>query len=320
MDILRLPKTDLHCHLDGSMSLSLVRELLNNSAIQEEELQVHADCQNLAEYLEKFELPVRALQTERGLRKAAYELVGEVKKENVRYLEVRFAPMLSVSEGLSCRAVLESVIKGLDKAYKDFGVHANVIVCAMRHHSPEINIEMLRIAREMLGEGVCALDLAGDEAAFANDRFSELFRCANNLDMPFTIHSGECGSVQNVRSALAMGARRIGHGIALVQDESLQKEYARRRIGVEMCPTSNIQTKAVESWDTYPLLDFLKNGIAVSVNTDNRTVSGTSVTRELELIYESSGRDDRVINKLLRNALETSFAADDIKHRLWQEL
>jgi len=319
MDILKLPKSELHCHLDGSMNLEIVRELSGNPSIIRDQLRAEPDCISLAEYLEKFELPIQCIQSEEGLMKAAYSLIGDVAKENLRYIEVRFAPMQSVHEKLSCRAVIESVIRGLKKGYEDFGVYSNVIVCAMRHHSPEQNLTMLKIARELLDEGVCAFDLAGDEAAFLNSGFRDLFAEARRLDMPFTIHSGECGSVANVREAMELGARRIGHGVALMQDQSLIQEYARRRIGLEMCPTSNLQTKAIKNWDDYPLLDFLKHDVLLSVNTDNRTVSDTTVTKELELVYESCNQDD-VIYKLLHNSIEMAFAADQTKHELLKEL
>jgi len=319
MDILKLPKSELHCHLDGSMNLEIVRELSGNPAIVREQLRAEPDCISLAEYLEKFELPIQCLQSEKGLMKAAYSLIEDVAKENLRYIEVRFAPMLSVHEKLSCRVVIESVIRGLKKGYEDFGVYSNVIVCAMRHQSPEQNLSMLKTARELLGEGVCAFDLAGDEAAFLNSGFRDLFAEAKRLDMPFTIHSGECGSVANVREAMELGARRIGHGVALMQDQSLIQEYARRRIGLEMCPTSNLQTKAIKNWDDYPLLDFLKHGVLLSVNTDNRTVSNTTITKELELVYKSCHQDG-VIYQLLRNSIEMAFAADQMKHELLKEL
>lgn len=319
MDFIKLPKIDLHCHLDGSLPLSLVQELLDDPAIQIGQLQAAPDTASLAEYLEKFDLPVRCLQTEDGLFQSAYRLIEEVSKENIRYLEVRFAPMLSVNDTLSCRTVIESVIRGLAKGYQDFGVFSNVIVCAMRHHSEEQNLMMLKVSRELMGEGVCALDLAGDEAGFANQEFIHLFKEAKRLDMPFTIHSGECGSVENVRLAMELGAKRVGHGIALHKDLELMKEYAKRRIGLEMCPTSNLQTKAVKRMEDYPLLDFLKNDILVSVNTDNRTVSQTTMANELMIIYQSSGQNPEVIKTLLQNAIEMAFASDDIKQQLIKE-
>jgi len=320
MDILKLPKIDLHCHLDGSMPLALIRELCADPTISAGQLQVGDDCRSLAEYLEKFTIPLTCLQTAKGLEMAGYCLLEEAARENVRYIEVRFAPMLSVQGELSGRKVIESVLKGLEQGYRQYDVHYNVIVCAMRNHSIDQNLKMLKTAREFLGEGVCALDLAGDEAAFPTCGFRELFTQSVKWDMPFTIHSGECGSISNVREAFELGAKRIGHGIALQKDEELMKKFAENKIGIEMCPTSNLQTKAVENWEKYPIYQYLQKGLKVSVNTDNRTVSNTTMIKELERVCGSCGGNIEVIYQLLYNAVETSFADDLLKGQLLKEI
>jgi len=320
MNLLQIPKLELHCHLDGSLPLDFVKEQLGDANIMPVDLQAPKDCNSLAQYLERFDLPIRCLQSAKGIEKAGYALIESVAKENVKYIEVRFAPLFSVNEQISCREVIESLLLGLERAKSDFGVYSNVLVCAMRHLTVEQNLEMLTIARELLGLGVCALDLAGDEAAFANSEFKELFEQARKWKMPFTIHAGECGSVSNVRAAMDMGAKRVGHGIALMKDRELQKEFRHRCIGIEMCPTSNLQTKAIENWEAYPLFDFLDNDLMVSINTDNRTVSGTTMTKELELICHGKANGEALVYQLLNNAIETSFATDDIKHVLDKEI
>lgn len=306
MNIQQLPKIDLHCHLDGSLTKAMIERHLGRT-VSPEMLTVSEDCRSLTEYLQKFDLPVQCLQDVEGLEEGAYTFVREIAGENIMYIEVRFAPMLSVHEQLSCREVIEAVRKGMERGKEDFHVRYGIIVCAMRHHSLEQNRNMLTCAAEFLGKGVCALDLAGDESAFPTSNFRELFQEAKRIGMPFTIHSGETGNVENVREAFELGARRIGHGIALKQDAELLRAYARAGIGVEMCPTSNFQTKAVREWSEYPLRQFLDAGVKVSINTDNRTVSGTTMTKELTKIYEQYGRDDQLILTLLQNAAETAF-------------
>lgn len=322
----QLPKLDLHCHLDGSMSLKTVSSLLKEQGITipesqlQYELQVSDDCISLTEYLKRFDLPIQCLQTERGLKQAASDLLKGVAAENVKYLEVRFAPMSSTQGGLNCHQVIESVLAGIAEAEQLCDSQASVIVCAMRHHSVEKNIKMLRCAREYLGKGICALDLAGDESTYPTWEQRELFQLARQLDVPFTIHSGECGSIENVQEAIAMGATRIGHGIALQKDKSLMNLCREKRIGIEMCPTSNFQTKAVNSWREYPLQLFLENGLLATINTDNRTVSNTSVTKELLTVSENIGLEKDIILQLLQNSVEISFADDNIKHRLFNEM
>lgn len=319
-------RVELHCHLDGSLNIDSVQEMLQNQGIAyereelKEKLEVRRDCTSLTEYLEKFHLPLLCLQTKEVLKRAAYELVRDVATEGVRYIEVRFAPMLSTERGLSCREVIASVVDGLREGELEYGVFASAIVCAMRHHSPEQNMQMLEDAREFVGKGVCALDLAGDESAFPTKLFRELFLQAREWGIPFTIHSGECGSVDNIREAIELGAERLGHGIALEKSEELRKLCREKRIGIEMCPTSNLQTKAVESLEKYPLKQFLQEGLLVSIHTDNRTVSGTTLEQEEKLVKEGLQISDKMWLQCTKNAIQTAFASNEIKEELMRRI
>ena len=166
---------------------------------------------------------------------------------------------------------------------------------------------MIRTAREYLGNGVCAADLAGAEAIYPMSEFMELFGQAKKLGMPFTIHAGECGNVQNILDSVEAGALRIGHGIAMRGNSEVQKMIRDKGIGIEMCPISNLQTKAVESESQYPLREFLDNGIKVTINTDNRTVSNTTMTKELQFIQEHYRITDEEIRLMMINAVDTAF-------------
>lgn len=305
MNISNLNKTELHCHLDGSLPCYTIEQQLGH-AVSEEEVSVTEECPSLTTYLVKFDLPLSCMQSREGLRRSAHDFLVEAAKENVKYMEVRFAPAFSVNADLQLADVIENVLYGLEQARQECGTRYNIITCAMRNLSMEENIQMLRVSREFLGHGVCAIDLAGDENFGSNKDFYELFREANRLNMPFVMHSGETGNVENVKIAMEFGARRIGHGIALRKDESLLKECAKKGIGIEMCPTSNLQTKAVKCWEDYPLKMFLDAGAKVSINTDNRTVSNTTLTEELEKIYRTY-QDDCMIETLLKNAEDTAL-------------
>ena len=301
-----LPKAELHCHLDGSLSREFMESRLGRR-VQPEELSVSDDCTSLAEYLEKFSLPGQCIMDEKGLEAAGYDVLRTMSQENVRYAEIRFAPLLSETSGMNCRAVIEAVLKGLERGRADFGTEFGLITCAMRHHSQEDNCRMIKTAREYLGYGVCAADLAGAEAVYPMAQFMELFQNTCKLEMPFTIHAGECGSVQNIVDAVKAGAGRIGHGIAMRGNSEVQKMIREKGIGVEMCPISNLQTKAVESESQYPLREFLDNGIKVTINTDNRTVSNTTMTKELQFIQEHYRITDEEIRLMMRNAVDTAF-------------
>lgn len=246
-----MPKIELHCHLDGSVSLPLIQKLMQQEGKEplgleelREKLVAPMDCSSLAEYLEKFELPLGCLQTKEGLSAAAQDLALSAAKEQVKYLEVRFAPAFSMEQGLSVREILESVRDGLKKAEEKADILTGMIVCTMRNLETEKNIAMLKEAREFLGNGVVACDLAGDEKAYPTAAFADVFATAKKYGMPYTIHAGECGSREEIRTAIELGTSRIGHGIAMSGDEELKKEVAEKKIGVELCPTSNLQTKA----------------------------------------------------------------------------
>lgn len=319
-------RIELHCHLDGSLSVDFVEKMLQKQDIVisreelEEKLKVRPNCTSLTEYLEKFDLPLQCIQTKEALEQAAYELVIDAAKDDVAYIEVRFAPMLSTEKGLTCTEVIDSVVHGLKKGERESGTYAYAIVCAMRHHSLEQNLDMLKAAKPFVGKGVCALDLAGDESAFPTRLFRELFIQAKEWQIPFTIHSGECGSVDNIREAIELGARRLGHGIALEKSPELRLLCKEKGIGIEMCPTSNLQTKAVEGLDSYPLKQFLEEGLLVSVHTDNRTVSGTTMEQEEKLVKERLQISEEMWLQCTRNAIQTAFASDEIKEELMRRM
>lgn len=317
-ELRNMPKIELHCHLDGSLSSAFMKEQLGRD-VSDTELHAPDDCENLAEYLEKFDLPLQCIQSEKGMRRAGYDLIRSAAEENVRYIEVRFAPLLMTQEGLTTERILENVLDGLKEGKHEFGVESNIIVCAMRHHSEEDNLKMLKSARAFLGDGVCAADLAGNEAAFPMKGFADLFAQVKRMDMPFTLHAGECGSVQNILDSIEAGAARIGHGIAMRGYREVQEMCRKKQIGIEMCPISNLQTKAVRSRSEYPMREFLDSGLCVTVNTDNRTVSNTTVARELDFIQKNYGIREEEIYQMLQNAIQVSFADDSVKDRVWRE-
>lgn len=318
-ELIALPKVELHCHLDGSLSREFIEGRLGRE-VRPEELSVADDCESLAEYLEKFSLPGMCLTDEEGLEEAAYDVLKSMSQENVCYAEIRFAPLLHESESLKCDKVIEAVLRGMERGKKAFGVEYGVITCAMRHHGEEENLRMLKTARTYLGQGVCAADLAGAEASFPMSEFMNLFGEAKRMGMPFTLHAGECGSVKNIIDSVDAGAGRIGHGIAMRGNPELQRELAAKGIGIEMCPISNLQTKAVTSTADYPIREFLDAGLRVTVNTDNRTVSNTSMTKELEFVQKTYGIRDEEVLLLMKNAVDAAFTDDAVKERLYRKL
>ncbi len=314
-DLKKISKIDLHCHLDGSLSLECISSLLNRK-VNSDEIMVADDCKDLATYLEKFQLPLQCLQTYENIKKASENFLISLINENIKYIEVRFAPMLSINNNLNCKQVIEAVLDGLNEGKKVSNIDYNVIVCAMRHHSDETNIAMIDAARYFLNEGVCAADLAGDEARYPMYKFRNLFTYVKSLGFPFTIHAGECGDANNIKEAILLGAKRIGHGIAMKNNKDIQELCRKNDVTIEMCPISNMQTKAVKNIIEYPLREFLDNNIKVTINTDNITVSNTSLSKEFGFIQNNLGIRDEEIELLIKNSINSTFADDSVKHKL----
>lgn len=308
---------DLHCHLDGSMDIESMSKLLGRD-LTYSDVQVPDECKSLAEYLEKFGLPLECIQTEQGLKTSAKNFLLDLQKDNMKYIEVRFAPQLSTTQGLSCDKIMEAVLEGLEEGKSECGIEYQVIACMMSHHDDETNLQMLKECRPYLGEGLCAVDLAGNEAGFPREKFRPLFEEAKRLEYPFTIHSGECGNANNIKMAVEWGAKRIGHGIAMTGNRGVQELCRKNRVGIEMCPISNYQTKAIQRGMTYPIREFADAGLLVTVNTDNRTVSNTSIAKEMQFLRENFGITEEELKKYQKNAIDVAFCHETVKHKLWK--
>ena len=316
---------DLHLHLDGSLSLSSVRELARMQEMPLEmsdeallgTLRVDPECRDLNQYLEKFHFPCSLLQREDALTAAVANLRKELKDQGLRYAEIRFAPQLHLLQGLNQRQVIRAAVEGL----KPDGVSANLILCCMRgERNHEKNLETVRLAAEFLNRGVCAVDLAGAEALFPTEAFEKEFQMARELGVPYTIHAGEAAGPESVYTALDFGARRLGHGIRSVEDPDLLKRLAEAGITLELCPTSNLNTNIFPSMKDYPLPQLLEAGVRVTINTDNTMVSGVTLESEWEKITSTFHLTDDQILKLQKNAVEASFASPEVKISLLAEL
>lgn len=283
-------------------------------------IRADASCKSLTQYLEKFDLSVHSISEPELAQEGAQAFVESLVEDNVKYVEVRFSPKLLCTDKLSEREALVSVLKGLECGAKKYGILCHTIICAMRHFDEETNLNTFRLAEEFLGRGVCGVDLAGDESKYPTEGFSRLFSRASDMGLAFTIHAGECGSPESVCQAVRMGALRIGHGIAMKESSSLQEICKESGIGIEMCPVSNFQTGAVKRAEDYPIKEFLGKGLCVTVNTDNRIVSNTSITRELTFLNETFGIKYHDMLRFEKNAVQCCFADKNEKDILWKML
>lgn len=320
--------TDLHVHLDGSLSLEAVRHLagMQNIDIGDDtellgKLCVSSECKNLNEYLEKFEFPLQLLQTRDAVKYSVCQLVKEQEEQGVIYSEIRFAPQLHTRRGLSQQEIVEAACEGLEesiKYWKSYSCH-NLILCCMRSDdNRSANMETIRLAALYAekGRGVVAADLAGAEGLYATETFADVFRDAVQRGVPFTIHAGEAAGAESVACALHFQAERIGHGVRCMEDSSVVKELADRGIALELCPRSNLNTKIFESIEDYPIQELMNKGIRVTVNTDNMTVSNTTEAKELALAADTFDMEKRDVKQLIMNGVEAAFAPEAIKNRL----
>lgn len=314
MNYYDIPKVELHVHLDGSMKPETVASILNMDLDEvKKEMTVTEDCHDLNEYLTKFALPIKALNSRENLYRAARELALDLKLENVVYAEVRFAPMQHVSTSLSKEDIVESVLEGFKSVD---GIIVNTILCMMRNASFETNLEVIDLASKYAKKGVVGIDLAGAEALYKTSSFKDLFDIANKNNLMITIHAGEADGVSSIESALNFNARRIGHGIRIVEDMTLLDRTINEHICFEVCPTSNVQTLAAPDIKNHPIDLLYKKGALVSINTDNRTVSNTSLEHEYEVLSKTFGYKVSDFIKMNEYAIESSFADEDTKNKV----
>lgn len=312
-----MKKVELHVHLDGSVRVSTVSELLNIS-IEEAKSKMIVSSSNpdLSTYLTKFDLPLSVMQSKENLTRIAYELATDLKSESVIYAEVRFAPIFHTREGLTYDEIITSILDGFKKCS---GIKINLLLCMMRGQSYEDNLEIVSKAFEYLGKGVCGLDLAGDEFNYKTSNYESLFRKAKEKGIPFTIHAGEADGPSSVRDAIRFGASRIGHGVRSIEDEYTLNLIKNNNILLEICPTSNVQTKVVERIEDHPVKKILDYGIKLCINTDNRTVSNITLSDEYSNALKL-GLTESDLKKCNINAIKSSFISDIEKEELIKEL
>ncbi|HEY8831009.1 MAG TPA: adenosine deaminase [Gemmatimonadaceae bacterium] len=312
----QLPKAELHCHLDGSVRpqtlLDLAREyrvpMPKQTAEELAEAMRADDAKSLEDYLRLFDVTISVMQTADALERVAYELAEDAAEDGVRYIEVRNAPILNVVKGLTLVQAVEAPLRGLRRAENDFGITGRFIVVAMRQFPAEHSLEMARLAVEFKNDGVVAFDLAGGEKGNPAKLHEEAFRYAREHNLAVTVHAGEGDGVESIRQAVHIcGANRIGHGTRLIEDPDLTQYVNDRRIALEVCLTSNIQTKVADSYATHPFREYFDRGLNVTLNTDNRLISATTLTDEYVYAAEHMGFTMDELAGIALNGFESAF-------------
>jgi adenosine deaminase len=312
-----LPKTDLHCHLDGSMRLATILDLAQRQGVKQpaddeqglaRAIHKGERCRDLVEYLKAFDITCSVLQTEEALERVAFELGEDAAAENVWHLEVRYAPVLHTRRGLPLARINDAVLAGLSRASRKHEMSFGVILCGIRNMDPRDSYRLAELAVAYKGRGVVAFDLAGGEAGNPAKDHADSFSLVLDNNMNTTVHAGEAYGPASIKQALHhCGAHRIGHGTRLGEDGNLLSYVTDRRIPLEVCLSSNYQTSVVDDISHHPLRLFFDVGVRVSLNTDNRLITDTTVTEELWLAHEKLGFTLEELKVLIVQGFKSAF-------------
>jgi len=323
-----LAKAELHCHLDGSISLEVIRQLAEMANItvpvSDKELKqlvvAPENAESLMDYLKTFDFVRPLLQTKEALHLAAYDVARQAAQENVIYTEIRFAPELSMDEGLSASETVEAVLAGLKQAEEEFGIVAKVLVCGMKQSPKEVTRDIFEHVVELAEKGLVGFDFAGNELDFPPAQLADLIKETQALGLPMTFHAGECGCAHYIADSIALDIKRIGHSTAIYNQPELIQEFIEKGVTAELCLTSNLQTKAAKSLDEFPYLALKNAGAKITINTDNRTVSDTNLTKEYALFVKHFGVSVADFLAFNKNAIQASFTNEAQKAELLSKI
>ncbi len=322
----KLPKVELHCHLDGSLRVETILDLArrHNVSLPSSDasgltkiLSIGKKRGTLEEYITRFDITLSVMQTRDSLKRIAYELIEDVAAENIRYIEIRYSPILHTSNGMTLDEAIFSVRDGLKKGEKDFGVRSGIIVCGIRHISPEASLKLADLCVRFKNKGVVGFDLAGAEENFPAKDHREAFYMILNHNINATIHAGEAFGPTSIHQAIHYcGAHRIGHGTRLKEDKDLMRYVNNHRIPLEICLTSNWHTFSVRSLKHHPMRYYYDQGIRVTLNTDNRLMSNTTLTKEFGLARDLFGFTLHDFREVTIVAMKSAF----LPHKIRKEM
>ncbi len=319
---------DLHLHLDGAITSDIAKKLaaLQNIKLPAENdeqlkklLTVPDTCTSLNDFLKCFALPDALMMTQEGISEAVYLVAENIRQQGVIYAEIRFAPQNHTEKGMSQEEAVQAALEGLKRTE----LKANIILCCMRGEGNEAaNYETLELTKKYLVEdgGVTGMDLAGAEALYPTSKYAALFAKAREYGIPFTIHAGEAAGAESVRCAIEYGAARIGHGVRIREDDSVCELVKNKGIFLELCPTSNRQTHAVENMKDYPFIKYLNDGIKVTLNTDDMAIEGITLAEEFRYIENEFRLTSEQKKIILNNAVDAAFTSAAVKEELKKEL
>ncbi len=324
VDLRSLPKIELHLHLDCSLSYRAVSALAPSVTREEyrRDYVAPARCMNLADFLSRAPMGFLLMQTEDALRLVTEDVFQQLVEDGVIYAEIRFAPLLHMDRGLSPERVVAVVERSVDDLIRATGTQAGLILCTLRHFSAEQSMFTARLVEKFRGSRVVALDLAGDEAGFPLDAHIEAYRFAREHGLFRTAHAGEGLGPESVWETLRLlDPQRIGHGTRSNEDPKLVEHLREKCIHLELCPTSNVQIiPSLRTMKEHPIDRLYRAGVSLNVNTDSRTLTPTTLTREYEVLHHAFGWNNRQLMNTNAKALNAAFTSEDVKRQLLKKL
>ena len=323
MDFKTLPKVELHLHFDCSLSYAVVSRINPSITLEDycNDFIAPAKCTNLVEVLSRSANSIALMQTEEQLRLAIFDVFEQLQQESVVYAELRFAPLLHTEKGLTSEEVVEIVDTAAASASRATEVEARLILCTLRQFTTEQSMQTVKLVERFKGTRVAALDIAGDEAGFPLDAHIPAFQFARQNGIPYTAHAGESGGAESVWETLrVLEPSRIGHGVHSIEDPALIEHLRKEHIHLEVCPTSNYQTNAVDTYTGHPIARLYDAGLSLSVNSDDRTLCNINLRREYEKLHDIFGWDETHFFQCNVNAIRAAFLPEAVKQRLENEL
>ena len=318
-----MPKVELHLHMDCSLSYKVVSQIDSSISRNEFEAEFIAPprCTNLVDFLKRAPCAVQLMQTKDALRLVTEDVFEQLASDNVIYAEIRFAPLLHIENGLSPEEVVAAVDRATEQCIRATNVEARLILCTLRHFSQEQSLLTAQLVERFGGSRVVALDLAGDEAGFPLDAHIPAFRLAVERGINRTAHAGEADGPASVWETLrAFEPTRIGHGVRSVEDPKLIEHLKAKRIHLELCPSSNMQTCVCSAYQDHPANRLFRAGVSLGINTDARTITNVTLREEYARLREHFGWSEAEFRACNRAALEAAFIEKPVRKGLMSRL
>lgn len=323
MNFEHLPKVELHLHLDCCLSYSVAKKIRPALTLEEyrESFIAPPKCTDLADYITRAIRGFELMQTAEHLKWVTLDLFEQLRNDQVIYAEMRFAPLQHIYQGLSPEQVVQAVLEAAEAGVRQTGVEARLILCTLRHYSEEQSLQTIALVEQFRGTRVAGFDIAADEAGFPITPHLSSFRRAASMGICCTAHAGEAKGAESVWETLEnFKPSRIGHGVRSIEDPRLVDHLVKSRIHLEVCPTSNIQVNVFETMNDHPADRLYRAGVSLSINTDARTISDTTLTKEYGIMRDYFQWQHRHFLQCNLEAIHHAFIEDDLKTQLKQRL